>query len=93
MDDEHKSPSNVPVESKETESVSNAPSENATAQLKNNHDVICCGAENNGDLRPLSSKEEISTDQVDALSKSMKSVDLAAKISGDKGSILLPVMF
>ncbi|KAF7824874.1 2-phosphoglycerate kinase isoform B [Senna tora] len=87
VDDEHKLPSNVPVETKEEiNPVSVAPEDNATAQLKNHDDGICsCDDENNEHLRSLSSKEEISTDQVDALTSSLKTTDLAENISGDKG--------
>lgn len=95
MDDEHnKSPINVPVETKETNPVSVAPEDNATAQLKNNSDgVFRDDDENNGGLRSLGSKDEISKDQIDEVSNSIKSMDLAGNISGGKGSFLLFVIF
>ncbi|XP_028753491.1 uncharacterized protein LOC114713078 isoform X2 [Neltuma alba] len=88
VDDEQKSPSNVSVETKEIYPVSVAPADNATANSENNHDGVCCGDENNGDLRPPCTKQEISTDQVESLSNSVQSTDLAGNISADKGGAL-----
>lgn len=82
VDDEQKSPSNVP---KEINPLSFAPDDNATAKSKDNHDVVCCGDENNGGSRSPSTKEEISIDQVELLSNSTQSMDLARNISADKG--------
>lgn len=93
MDDEQKSPSKAPVETKEINPVSVAPDDNATESSKNDHDGVCCGDENSGGLRFPRTKEEISTDQGESLSNSIQSMDLAGNISADKGLFPLFVLF
>ncbi|KAI4323820.1 hypothetical protein L6164_023399 [Bauhinia variegata] len=82
VDNENKTPKSA--ETKEIYALPVALNDNATEQIKNN-DENDSGVEDADGSMSISSKEEIPTYNIHAVSNSMESMGLAGNVTGDKG--------
>lgn len=86
MDDESKTPANVPEKSKEANQVSVTCDDSTETEMENNSTNVC-GSDSKKSNCPghVSSEEGISADQVNKVSDTLKSISLAGSVAGSKG--------
>lgn len=93
MDDENKTPANMLEKSKEANHESVTCDDSTATEIENNSSSVC-GNDNKKSICPghVSSEEGSSADQLNKVSDTLESINLAGNVSGSKGQLTLWVL-
>lgn len=93
MDDESKTPANVPEKSKEANQVAVTCGDSTETEMENNSTNVC-GSDSEKSNCPghVSSEEGILADNMNKVSDTLESISLAGSVPGSKGQFTLWIL-